>query len=120
MVAARTARPRAGYIPERGDIVWLEFDPVRGHEQDGRRPAFVISPAAYNAKTGLLLACPITSHVKGYPFEVPVSAAPIAGVILADHIRSVDWRARRVQYVAGAPAAVCDEVEGMLRALIEG
>ena len=81
------------YVPERGEVVWLNFNPQAGHEQAGHRPALVLSPASYNLKTGLMLCCPITSQVKGYPFEVPVTGdAGIAGAILADQVKSLDWR----------------------------
>lgn len=88
------------YIPDRGDIVWLAFDPQAGHEQTGRRPAIVVSPAAYNRKVGLALFCPITTRKNGYPFEValPESKAMI-GVVLFDQIRDLDWKARRAEFV---------------------
>ena len=85
------------YTPEAGDIVWLQFDPQAGREQRGHCPALVLSPAAYNSKTGLMLCCPITSQVKGYPFEVKVDAEGISGAVLVDHLRSVDWRARNAE-----------------------
>jgi len=85
----------ADYVPQRGEIVWLTFTPQAGHEQAGRRPALVLSPRAYNAKTSLMLACPVTSQVKGYPFEVLIPpGARIQGAILADQARSLDWRTR--------------------------
>ena len=84
------------YIPDRGDIVWLHFDPQSGPEQAGRRPAFVVSPRAYNRKVGLALFCPITSRVKGYPFEVPLSdEGKTRGAVLSDQLKSLDWRARK-------------------------
>jgi len=80
------------YTPAQGDIVWIMFNPQAGHEQAGRRPALVLSPAAYNAKVGLALFCPITSQIKGYPFEVLLPAdLPVAGVILADQVKNLDW-----------------------------
>lgn len=106
-------------VPDRGDLVWLDFGPQAGHEQSGRRPALVLSPAAYNAKVGLALCCPITSQVKGYPFEVPVPAgAAIAGVVLADQVRSLDWRARRAEVVGQVPARVYGAVRELIGALI--
>lgn len=81
------------YVPEAGDVVWLDFDPHSGHEQAGHRPALVISPATYNRRTGLMLCCPLTSQVKGYPFEVAISGAR-PSVALADQIKSMDWQAR--------------------------
>ncbi len=84
------------YVPSRGDVVWLTFNPQSGHEQAGRRPAVVLSPRAYNAKVGLAIFCPVTSKVKGYPFEVALPEGfAVQGVILADQVKSLDWRARR-------------------------
>jgi mRNA interferase MazF len=101
------------YVPTRGDVVWLDFNPQTGREQAGRRPAVVLSPEEYNDRTGLALFCPITSAVKGYPFEVAVPEGQgVIGVILADHIRSLDWRARRAEYVGTLPPeAVEDTIE---------
>lgn len=108
------------YVPEAGDLVWLTFDPQAGHEQRGRRPALILSPRVYNAKARLAIACPITSHVKGYPFEVPITAAGrITGVILADHVKNLDWDARRVVFEAKAPTEVLAEVRARLRALLQ-
>src|SRR6266567_2177869 len=88
------------YIPDRGDIVWLEFDPQLGHEQSGRRPAIVLSDKSYNQTVGLMLVCPITSKVKNYPFEVRIKTDSIDGVILADQIKSLDWRQRNASLIA--------------------
>jgi mRNA interferase MazF len=91
-----------------------------GREQAGRRPALVVSPAPYNARTGLALVCPITSQVKGYPFEVPLPLGlPVTGVVLADHLKSLDWRARRADFVATVPDAVVDEALARIALLIE-
>ena len=107
------------YGPRRGDLVWLRFDPQAGHEQSGRRPALVISHDAYNARVGLALMCPVTSAVKGYPFEVTLPAgSPVHGVVLADQVRSLDWRARNAQFIARVAPALLGEVLGKLRALI--
>jgi mRNA interferase MazF len=109
------------YIPERGDVVWLDFDPQAGHEQAGRRPAFVLSPATYNGKTGLMLCCLITSQVKGYPFEVAVEGvAKVRGVILADQVKSLDWQARKVEKLGKVAKAVLEEVVEKVRAILEG
>ena len=90
----------SSYVPRRGDIVWLTFNPQAGHEQAGRRPAVVLSPLSYNAKVGLALLCPITSAVKGYPFEVNLPhGLPISGVILANQVKSLDWQARAVEFI---------------------
>lgn len=107
-------------IPERGDILWLTFNPQAGHGQVGHRPALVISPAAYNSKTNLALVCPITSQVKNYPFEVKIpEGLPIAGVILSDQVKSLDWRARQAEIICALPADVVAEVIGKFSALLE-
>jgi len=107
------------YVPDRGDVVWLCFDPQAGHEQAGHRPAVVLSPALYNARAGLALCCPITSQVKGYPFEVALpDAFPVAGVVLADQVKSLDWRSRRAVLIRKLPSAALAEVLGKLRALL--
>ena len=109
---------RAAYAPDRGDLIWLTFDPQAGHEQRGRRPALVLSPKAYNALVGLGLFCPVTSHVKGYPFEVPLPPkGKITGVVLADQLRSLDWRARKAVFVGKAPAEIVEEVLAKVRTL---
>jgi mRNA interferase MazF len=91
-------------VPERGDVVWLSFDPQAGHEQAGRRPAVVLSPSNYNRSSGLAVVVPITSHVKGYPFEVRVPTGfRVSGVILSDHLKSVDWRARKAERIGKLP-----------------
>src|SRR2546423_13331372 len=109
----------ARYIPERGDLVWLDFDPQAGHEQAGHRPAFVLSPRAYNQKAGLALFCPITSRIKGYPFEVrlPPDVAT-QGAVLCDQIKSLDWTARRSRLAERAPAEISEEILAKARALL--
>ena len=93
-----------GYVPDTGDIVWLAFSPQAGHEQAGHRPALVLSPRGYNEKTGLAVFCPITSRVKGYPFEVALpDSSAVTGVVLSDQIRNLDWQARRARFAAHAP-----------------
>jgi mRNA interferase MazF len=109
----------AQYTPERGDIVWLNFTPQSGHEQAGRRPAVVISPAAYNKKVGLALFCPITSHVKGYPFEVALPKnSKIGGVILADQIKSLDWQAREAKFITKLRPVVLEDLLRKIRTLV--
>ena len=99
------------YVPERGDVIWLTFDPQAGHEQAGRRPALVLSPAAYNGKVGLSILCPITSQVKGYPFEVNIpQGLPIAGVILADQVKNLDWEVRGAELIFPLPSQIVNEV----------
>lgn len=101
----------SSYAPRRGDVVWLTFNPQAGHEQAGRRPAVVLSPLSYNAKVGLALLCPITSQVKGYPFEVSLpDDLPVAGAVLADQLKSLDWRARDAAFVCTLPTTVTREV----------
>jgi len=87
------------YVPERGDIVWLNFNPQTGHEQKGKRPAVVISPGIYNKKTGLGLFCPITSKAKNYPFEVKIENKKITGVVLSDQIKNLDWKTRKIEFI---------------------
>lgn len=108
------------YVPDRGDIVWLRFDPQAGHEQAGRRPALVISPRAYNRKVGLALFCPITSIVKGYPFEVVIPKGSRAtGAVLCDQIKSLDWRVRRAKRLCPAPTEVIEEATAKILALVD-
>lgn len=112
-------RRAAEYVPDRGDLIWLMFDPQARREQAGRRPALVLSPKAYNEKVGLALLCPVTSHVKGYPFEVAIPAGrKIGGAVLSDHVKSLDWRIRQAQYADQAPPAVLAEVRRKLQMLI--
>jgi mRNA interferase MazF len=107
------------YIPDRGDIIWISLDPQAGHEQAGRRPAVVISPAAYNGKVGLALLCPITSQIKGYPFEVKIpSGLAVTGVVLSDQVKSLDWRARKAELICALPEVVVKEVLRKLDALL--
>ena len=105
--------------PDRGDLVWVSLNPQAGHEQAGRRPALVLSPIKYNEKVGLALLCPITSRVKGYPFEVALPAdGPVTGVVLADQVKNLDWQVRGAEVVGRAPEEVVLEVLGKLHALI--
>ena len=105
------------YIPEAGDIVWLNFTPQAGHEQAGRRPALVLSPSGYNEKTGLMLCCPMTTQIKGYPFEVIISAEPPSAV-LADQVKNLDWRSRHATHRGRVSAGELDEVRAKIHALI--
>jgi len=107
------------YCPERGDFIWLDFDPQAGREQRGRRPALVLSPKAYNLRAELALMCPVTSHVKGYPFESAIPGGlPVAGVVLADQLRSLSWRLRRASLICAAPAALVMDVRAKIRPLV--
>ena len=107
------------YVPDRGDVVRVSFNPQAGHEQAGWRPALVLSPKTYNAKVGLALLCPVTSHAKGYPFEVQVPEGyPVAGVILSDQVKSLDWRARKAELWCKLPPATYQEVLQKLQTLL--
>lgn len=108
------------YVPDRGDVVWISLNPQAGHEQAGRRPAVVVSPAAYNGKVGLALLCPITGQVKGYPFEVSIpSGLPVSGAVLSDQVKSLDWRARRAERLCALPEPVIVEVLRKLNPLVQ-
>ena len=110
---------KGGYIPARGDAVWITLDPQAGHEQAGRRPALVLTPAAYNGLVGLALLCPITGQVKGYPFEVALpDGLAVSGVVLADQVKSLDWRARKASRIAALPAEVVTQVLRRLQPLL--
>ena len=107
------------YVPDKGDIVWLEFTPQAGHKQAGRRPALVLSPRNYNERSSLALFCPVTSRVRGYPFEVQLPpSGPIIGVVLADQLRSQDWRARHAKFVVRASPQTVSEVQEKLGVLM--
>ncbi len=111
---------RSKYTPDRGDTVWLCFDPVLGHEQAGRRPALVLSSRKYNLKTGLAVCCPITRSIKGYSFEVAVLVGIEKGVVLVDQIRSLDWTQRKSEFINKVSDAVLCEVQDKLFELIKG
>lgn len=122
MLDRRTAeRPGSvgkAYIPDRGDIVWIDMNPQAGREQAGRRPAVVVSPAAYNGKVGLALLVPITSRQKGYPFEVAMpESSQVRGVVLSDQVRSLDWRARHAEFREKLPPATVEEILGKIGTL---
>ena len=102
------------YVPERGDIVWLNFTPQIGREQQGKRPAIVVSPQAYNKKVGLALFCPITTKQKGYPFEVKINNGNINGVVLSDQIKSLDWQQRDIEFII---KATCEEMNEIIKKL---
>ena len=107
------------YVPEAGDIVWLQFDPQAGHEQAGHRPALVLSPAAYNVKKSLMLCCPLTTKVKGYPFEVLADIAGQAGAVLADQVKSLDWRVRQAKRKGAVSEEVLQEVRAKIKSLMQ-
>lgn len=106
-------------VPDRADVVWLDFNPQAGHEQAGLRPALVLSPKEYNRKTGLAVFAPVTSKVKGYPYEVPLPPGlPVQGVVLADQVKSLDWRNRRAKPFGRVPDELVDDVAARLATLI--
>ena len=108
------------YVPRRGDVVWLHFSPQSGHEQAGRRPAIVLSPENYNRKTRLALFCPVTSRVKGYPFEVALpDDLPASGVVLCDQIKSLDWSARKAEKICSLSEETLSDVMGKALALLK-
>jgi mRNA interferase MazF len=111
--------PTNSYSPDRGDLVYLDFDPTKGHEQRGYRPAFVLSPRSYNQKTSLALMMPITKHQKGYPFEVVLPPElKTYGVILVDQVKCLDWKARSLEFVESVPDEIIQEIQAKLEPLI--
>lgn len=108
---------RPTFVPDTGDVVWLEFDPQLGHEQAGRRPAVVLSPANYNGKTGLMVCCPMTTRIKGYPFEVLLASQP-GSAVLSDQVKNLDWRARRATRKGKVTDPELRQIRAKLRALI--
>ena len=112
-------KPKRAYVPERADVIWIRLDPQAGHEQRGRRPALVLSPAAYNGRVGLALLCPITSQVKGYPFEVALpDGLPVTGVVLADQVKSLEWKARQCARLCAIPEQLVVQVLRRLNTLL--
>ena len=108
------------YIPNKGDLIWLDFSPQTGHEQKGKRPAIVLSPKEYNKKTQLALCCPITSNKKGYPFEVILNKQKIKGVILTDHLKNLDWKIRKAKFIEKAKLKTALECLEKIIALLTG
>ncbi len=107
------------YVPDRGDAVWINFNPQAGHEQAGRRPAIVLSPSSYNRKVGLAVFCPITSQIKGYPFEVVIPAGlKVTGAVLSDQVKNLDWKVRDTELIVRLPSSVTDEVLKKLKTLL--
>jgi len=110
--------PRA-YVPDTGEVVWLQFDPQAGHEQAGHRPALVISPAGYNGKTGLMVCCPLSTQIKGHPFEVVAEIDGVRRAVLSDQVKSLDWRVRRARKKAVVSADVLVHVRAKMKALLQ-
>ncbi|MBL0144123.1 MAG: endoribonuclease MazF [Betaproteobacteria bacterium] len=106
------------YVPDAGDVVWLAFDPQAGHEQAGHRPALVMSPALYNGKSGLMVCCPLSTRIKGYPFEVRTLADGQESVVLSDQVKSLDWKVRRARKKGTVPESVVLEVRARIKALL--
>ncbi len=107
-----------GYVPDAGDIVWLDFDPQAGHEQAGHRPALVVSPASYNGKAGLMVCCPMSTKVKGHPFEVVTEVDGVDSAVLSDQVKSLDWKIRRARKKGAAPSEVMIHVRAKIKALL--
>ena len=107
------------YVPSRGDVIWITLNPQAGHEQAGRRPALVLSPSSYNGKVGLAILCPVTSQIKGYPFEVTIpTGSKVGGVVLADQVKSLDWRFRKAEFVCNLPRETTNEILDKLDTLL--
>lgn len=106
------------FVPDSGDMVWLEFDPQTGHEQAGHRPALVISPASYNGKTGLMVCCPMTSKIKGHPFEVLVQEQDTPSAVLSDQVKSLDWNMRNARKIGTVTPSVMAQVRAKIKALL--
>lgn len=107
------------YIPDSGDVVWINFNPTRGSEQKGKRPAIVVSPKSYNSASSLALLCPITSQTKGYPFEVSVKVKSVSGVVLADQVRNIDWKERKIKYIGRVDLNTKAEISEKIKELIK-
>lgn len=121
MVMEKRQPAARGYVPDRGETIWLVFDLQAGHEPAGRRPALVLSPRGYNARVGLALVCPITTQVKGYPFEVALPPrSEVRGAVLADQVKSLDWRIRRATKLGTVPARILEEVVQKVELLLRG
>ncbi len=112
------AETNSGFVPDLGDIIWLDFTPQSGHEQAGRRPAVVLSPASYNKRSGLLVCVPITNQIKGYPFEVRLSGQGATGAALADQVKSLDWLTRKAERKARASNAEINEIKTKIKLLL--
>ena len=106
------------YVPDAGDVVWLEFGPQAGHEQAGHRPALVMSPSIYNGKTGLMICCPLSTQIKGYPFEVLAEVGGQEGVVLSDQVKSLDWKIRRARKKGAVSESVMMNVRARIKALL--
>ena len=106
------------YVPDAGDVVWLEFDPQAGHEQSGHRPALVVSPSSYNGKTGLMVCCPMSTKIKGHPFEVVAEVDGVASAVLSDQVKSLDWKVRHAKKKSVVPPVIMVHVRAKIKALL--
>lgn len=106
------------YVPERGDIVWLDFSPTVGHEQKGKRPAIVITPSSYNKKTFMAIVCPITTKTKGYPFEVTINSSSVNGFALVDQLKAIDWHAKKIEYSCKTSNSELNKILNMINLLL--
>jgi mRNA interferase MazF len=111
---------REKYAPDKGDAVWIDLDPTRGHEQASLRPVLVLSPKEYNEKTGLMVACAITSRIKGYSYEVSLNEEKVDGVVLSDQMRNLDWKSRKVRFIQKISSEVVEEVSENIKTLLFG
>jgi len=112
--------PSEAYCPDEGDIVWIDFDPQKGHEQRGHRPALVLTPLAYNRRVRLCVLCPITTEVKGYPFEMPVPpGGTTIGAVLCDQVKNMSWAERRCRFIERAPVGLIDHIRAKVKALLK-
>jgi mRNA interferase MazF len=115
----KTNTPASKYIPQKGDLVWMDFDPTLGHEQKGVRPAIVVSDKVFNMKSGLVYVCPITSTSKNYPYRIKLKAGQVKGFIMTEHLKSVDWNTRNIKFVEKAPFEVSESVKNCIGAIID-
>lgn len=116
--AKKLLMAKTAYVPEAGDIIWLDLNPRTGHEQSGRRPCLVLSEQLYSKRTGLAVVCPISSKVKGLPFEIPLSSLKTSGVILPIHVRSIDLEARYPKFIEKVPEDLLEKTRGLIKVII--
>lgn len=108
----------SGYVPEKYDIVWLDLNPTLGHEQAHLRPVVILTPKSYNQRIGMIIGCPITSKIKGYPFEIKIDEGKIQGAVLTDQLRSMDWRKRKIKFIQKTSQGLSEEIEQNIKMLL--